>query len=153
SALLLVALVALATQVRADEHVVLHEYVPNLDGDEGALVVAEGDAQPAAIVANGEVITPPRGGPLRGDERAMSPDASRGDPHEPGRRAETFRPDRITELESTLSYFEVFTPAIAPYKRVSALDAVRLDADGRTSVLYVAERPRVQLPALGVGAD
>lgn len=153
SPVLLCAL-ALAVSARADEHVVPHEYVPHLGSDEGALVVSQGHAEPDAIVAGGEVVTPPAGGSLRPEERPMTSDPGAGRRHDdPGRRSPTFRPDRITELESTLSYYEVFTPAIAPYKRVSALDGVALADDGRTPVLVVAHpTPRSRVPAEGTGA-
>ncbi len=71
-----------------------------------------------------------------------------GDP--PGRRSPAFRPDRVTELEGTLGYYEVFTPAIAPFKRVSALDGVAL-LDG-VPVLGVAEPRRTSVPVEGLAA-
>jgi len=43
---------------------------------------------------------------------------------EPGRRSPAFRPDRITKLEGDVGYYSVFTPSIAPFKRVGALDGV-----------------------------
>jgi transglutaminase-like putative cysteine protease len=75
------------------------------------------------------------------------PAAQRG-AQEPGRRALGFRPDRVTELAGTLGYFEVFTPAVAPFKRVSALDAVTLD--GATPVLTVGDPTRRALPIEGL---
>lgn len=77
------------------------------------------------------------------------PAAQRG-AQEPGRRALGFRPDRVTELAGTLGYFEVFTPAIAPFKRVSALDAVALD--GVMPVLTVGDAARRPLPVEGLDA-
>jgi transglutaminase-like putative cysteine protease len=73
-----------------------------------------------------------------------------GGRQEPGRRVTGFRPDRVTDLEGTLGYFEVFTPAITPFKRVSALDAVGLD--GTTPVLGVGDPVRKPVPVEGLDA-
>lgn len=96
----------------------------------------------APVLAGGNAVAPPRGGPLRKDEeRPML--AGQGESqaeHQAGRHSPAFRPDRITELEGTLGYFEVFTPGITPFKRVSALDGVAL-ADG-VPVLGVVDPSR-----------
>jgi hypothetical protein len=70
---------------------------------------------------------------------------------QPGRRSTGFRPDRVTELEGTLGYYEVFTPAITPFKRVTALDAVALD--GPTPVLLVSDASRKPVPVEGLTAQ
>jgi len=54
------------------------------------------------------------------------------------------------ELEGTLGYFEVFTPGITPFKRVSALDGVAL-ADG-VPVLGVVDAARVPVAIEGLSA-
>ncbi len=126
-----------ALVARADGPI-LHEYVPGV-ADEGMSLVSSGGEEPAALVYHGEVIEPPSGGALRGDERAMH--AAPGDgaaTEEPGRRSPVFRPDRVTSLEGEIRYFEVFTPTITPFKRVTALDGVTLD--GNTPVLSLADR-------------
>ena len=109
-------------------------------------------AQQAPVLSGGAAIEPPRGGPLRKDEeRPML--AGQGEAttsHQPGRRSPAFRPDRITELEGTLGYFEVFTPGITPFKRVSALDGVAL-ADG-VPVLGVVDSARQPVPVEGLSA-
>jgi hypothetical protein len=109
-------------------------------------------AKQAPVLAGGSTVEPPRGGPLRKDEeRPML--AGQGEPttsHQPGRRSPAFRPDRITELEGTLGYFEVFTPGITPFKRVSALDGVAL-ADG-VPVLGVVDPARAPVPVEGLAA-
>ncbi len=131
----------------------LHEYVPDVREDEAMLLTA-GSAEPAGIVYDGEVIPAPRDGALRRDERPMT--AVPGDgasSEEPGRRSPTFRPDRITALEGTLGYYTVFTPTIAPFKRVTALDAVVLaEEDGRTPVLAVSDLETVPVPVVGATA-
>lgn len=145
--------VSAAIAVQADDHI-LHEFVPSPNEDEGTMLVAQGGAEPAAIVVGGEVIPPPADGALAPDERPMQ--AQPGDgarAEQPGRRSPTFRPDRITDLEATLHYFEVFSPAIAPYKRVTSLDTVTLADDGRTPVLAIARSaPRTAVPIEGASA-
>jgi hypothetical protein len=124
-----------------------HTFIPAFSPKE---LAAFGVTAPSSIVNDGSQLTRPPGGPLRaGEEKAMlaGPAAQRG-VQEPGRRALGFRPDRVTELEGTLGYFEVFTPAIAPFKRVSALDAVVLD--GVTPVLTVADPARRPLAIEGL---
>jgi len=139
--------------VRADDRI-LHEFVADASEDEGSQLVAQDGVEPAAIVVDGEVVPPPASRELGADERPMRAQPGQGAGREqPGRRATTFRPDRITDFESTLHYFEVFTPAIAPYKRVSALDATTLSPDGKTPVLGVARtQPRVAVPIEGAAA-
>lgn len=127
-----------------------HTFIPAFSPKE---LAAFGVATPTRIVSDGKTLERPPGGPLRtGDEKPMlaGPAAQKG-VQDPGRRALGFRPDRVTELEGTLGYFEVFTPAIAPFKRVSALDAVVLD--GATPVLTVADPARRPLPIEGLESD
>jgi len=112
---------------------VLHEYVPDVSDDElpSLVLAAGGGSEPAAIVYRGEVLPAPEDGARRPDEHAMraetGPSEGQG---RPGLRSPTFRPDRIPTVEGALGYDEVFTPAIVPFKRVSALDMVALDARG-----------------------
>jgi len=148
----LLALVVLVTDARADEDHVLHEFVPEVDGDEEAGMVLGRDAAPEAILYEGEMLSAPRGGALRSNERAMvAPEDPTGTGRDaPGRRSPTFRPDRITSLEGSLGYFTVFSPSIAPFKRVSALDAV-VRSDTGVPVLGVA-RPSEITPVPVEGA-
>ncbi|MCA9614626.1 MAG: hypothetical protein H6722_04620 [Sandaracinus sp.] len=142
-----ILLVLIATLARADD-VILHEYVPNAGDEELDAVLGPG-GEPAAIVYDDTILTAPEGGARRNDERAMS--AMPGDGsgrEEAGRRSPTFRPDRVTSLEGTLGYFEVFTPAVAPFKRVSALDAVVSFDDG-TPVLGVSSQRTDRVPVEG----
>ncbi len=150
--LAILALLVLVPDVRADEERVLHEFVPEIDGDDEAGLVLGRDATPEAILYEGELLSAPRGGSLRADERPMvaSPDGDGSGRDAPGRRSPTFRPDRITSLEGSLGYFTVFSPSIAPFKRVSALDAV-VRSDEGVPVLGVA-RPNALTPVPVEGA-
>lgn len=145
-------LLALLAASAAWAQQVLHEQVPNLDGDEGSVLVSNGSAEATAIVYRGEILRAPPAGPLSREEHAMSsqPDQEQeGDA--PGQRAPSFAPDRVTALHGAVPYFEVFQPAITPYKRVTSLDAVRLQADG-TPILVTAAAPRTQVQIEGVGS-
>lgn len=126
-----------------------HTYIKDLRPDE---LTAFAPTAKEAVTVGGTALPPPPGGPLREeDERPMlagAGDGVGGDP--PGRRSPAFRPDRITELEGTLGYYEVFTPGITPFKRVSALDAVTL-LDS-VPVLGVSDPSRVTVPVEGLAA-
>ena len=132
---------------------VLHEFVPDVEEDEALVLMAPGEAEPAAIVYDGELLSAPRDGSLRQDELPMTalPGDSRGG-EESGRRSPSWKPDRITELEGTLGYYSVFTPTIAPFKRVTALDTVVFDEDGRTPVLVVGDQETRRVPVAGATA-
>ncbi|MFT3923706.1 MAG: transglutaminase domain-containing protein [Myxococcales bacterium] len=127
-----------------------HTYIPRYDPRE---LDAFGAGLDDAVTSGGKSVLPPAGGPLReGEEKPML--AGSGDgmgAEQPGRRSVGFRPDRITELEGTLGYYEVFTPAITPFKRVTALDSVALD--GTTPVLLVSDASRVPVRIEGLGAE
>lgn len=133
---------------------VLHEYVPHVRDDEASLLLARGGDAPEAIVVDGEVVPPPPVSLEPNDEAPMSPEevAPGERTPEPGRRTTNFRPDRVTQLENHLDYYEAFSPAIAPYKRVSSLNAVTLGDDGRTPVLSVVSRRRIPVPVEGASA-
>lgn len=124
----------------AQDRPVLHEYVPDVGADEEVSLVTGDGPEPEAIVYDGEVLPAPEGGGLRDDEvpmRAVPGDSTGRE--EAGRRSPSFRPDRQTELEGTLGYFTVFSPSIAPFKRVTSLDAVALAEDGVTPYLRVRD--------------
>jgi hypothetical protein len=152
---LLVATIALASgaYARADGPVA-HEYVPDLAENEGSILVSSGGPEPEALVYDGEVIPAPEGGALRDEERAMETQGGDGARQEEvGRRSPSFRPDRVTELHGQVGYFEVFSPTIAPFKRVTALDGVGVGRDG-TPVLAIAERgPRRRVEIEGAQAS
>ncbi|MEO0321872.1 MAG: hypothetical protein AAF447_02870, partial [Myxococcota bacterium] len=147
--LLALGLLSVAAVVRADPERVLHEFVPDPDEDELSSVVQGGEGpggSPEAIVYDGEVLSRPAGGERRPDEAAMSALPGTGQGREThGRRSPTFRPDRNTSLEETLGYYAVFTPTVAPFKRVTGLDAVVRDGAG-VPVLGIADPEGVPEP-------
>jgi hypothetical protein len=123
----LLALGAVPLAAAQDDRV-LHEYIPSITPAEAEI------SQPVRIgsaAAQG------------GGETAAGSGAQLASQPAPRERAvpsaQGFRPDRQTALEGGLDYFEAFDPAIAPYKRVTAFDDVRLDADGKTPVLGVRD--------------
>ncbi len=84
----------------------------------------------------GQTVLPPAETAPSDDESAMSADTGgRAMDGVAGRQASTFRPDRITDFEGSLGYQTVFTPSIAPFKRVTVLSVVALAADQRTPIL------------------
>ena len=140
-----------AIVARADGGRVVHEFVPGLAANEGTLLVSSGGELPGAIVYRGEVLPAPEGGALGADEAPMR--AGEGDgrrTEEPGRRSPSFSPDRVTELNGRVGYFTVFTPSIAPFKRVTGLDTVVL-RDG-TPVLEIADSSRHPVEVVGAHA-
>ena len=136
---------ALAVGVRADG-IVLHEYVPGLSEGELSLILAGQDGEPMGMLYDGELVGEPTAGAARGDEKVLSALA----PAQGGASSEppTYRPDRLTGSHSATGYFEVFTPSIAPFKRVDAFDRVALDPDG-TPVLVASEAEPEPLPVIG----
>jgi hypothetical protein len=145
----------------------LHEYVPlgplRCEGgqcrrDPAGEVTATG--MPDAIQTAGGLVSRPLAPPtpLR-DEPVFEPQpltpvvAGGGSPPEvgdpPPERRDRVRMDRVTDREppGTHVYHEVFNPAVYPFKRMTALDAVTLD-----ETLVVADRRLRPLPVLGVAA-
>jgi len=124
-----------------------HTYIQGLSPSE---LLAFGGRGAETVLNGGDKVPRPAGGPLRASEEKpmLAGGAGPDNKQEPGRRAAGFRPDRVTELEGTLGYFEVFTPAITPFKRVSALDAVVLE--GVTPLLGVGDPTRKSLPVEGL---
>lgn len=124
----------------------LHEQVPNLRASEVDLVLASA-GELLAIAHGDSVITQPEGGPLRANEAPMTADAPQASTTSdaPGVRSTVYYPDRQTSLEANLPYFEVFSPSITPFKRVSAFDRVVLGADGRTPGLTTTQSRRLRV--------
>lgn len=151
SVLVVLLAVSLATLAQADGPIA-HEYVPDVREEEIPSLVTfggGGDEAPAAIVYDGQIIPAPAGGELRGDEAAMTArPGTNANQHEAGRRAPTYRPDRTTSLEGTLDYYTVFTPSIAPFKRVTSLDMVSLSHG--TPVIGVSSLDTVEVPVSGL---
>jgi hypothetical protein len=133
---------------RADERV-LHEFVPDVDPDEPLHALELGGEAPEAIEYDGEVLPAPEAGAST-EAPAMIAEPGDGRGAElPGQRSPNFAPDRQTELEGTLQYHAAFNPEIAPFKRVTALDAIVLATDGATPVLAVADSRRRNVPVEG----
>jgi transglutaminase-like putative cysteine protease len=134
AAILALALLGGGTQLRADGPV-LHEYVPEARDEEAlALVDSGGRTEPAAIVYEGEVLPAPRSGMSRAGRSPMS-----AEPPGTSGQGSAFRPDRRTEFDGQLGYETVFSPSVAPFKRVTALGRVALSDDG-TPVLRIGDR-------------
>lgn len=138
----LIALFALARHSVAVADGPSHTRIPNLNADEVA-----------ALVRAHRPIAPPLGDDASGPNMSngLASTANESEPRGPsaspaGRRMADFSPDRETSFEGNADYFEVFSPAIAPYKRVSSLDAVVMGPDGRTPVLAVASRRLAPVP-------
>lgn len=140
-ALVLVVAAALPLVAHGDSEPVLHEYVPeDPSRSTGVIGAGEEGANPAAIRVGGEVLPEPT-------------DPAAAEPGEPTygaddatvqRRHELFRPDDQTHLDSQLHYTEAFSPAIAPFKRLSAMDAVLPD-----TTLAVGRRTLEEVPVVG----
>jgi hypothetical protein len=146
----LCGILAALSWARADGPV-LHEFVADIDPDEPGLALAGNDDDPQAILHEGDVLL--ARDRARPDDEPLIAAAGDGEGAEqPGRRSPSFRPDRQTELEGTLGYQEAFNPAIAPFKRVTSLDATQLMADGITPLLVIGDPRRAAVPIEGASA-
>ena len=129
---------------RGDGDPILHEYVPE-DPSRSSNVIGAGQrgTNPVAIRAGGGVLTEPADPvtPTAGEPTYGADDAT------VQRRHETFRPDDQTHLDAQLHYTEAFNPAIAPFARLSAMDAVRSDF-----TLAVSRRSLEEVPVVGSAA-
>jgi transglutaminase-like putative cysteine protease len=126
---------------------VLHEPVPNVDPDEAVVALAQHEADPSAIVYDGEVLpAPERSGSAQSAPSMLATPGDGLGAEQPGRRSPSFKPDRMTDLEGSLEYYEAFKPSIAPFKRVTSLDATVLDRDGKTPVLTIHDPRRRPVP-------
>jgi hypothetical protein len=125
---------------------VLHEYVPNVGADEAILALSQSDGAPGAIEYGGEVLEAPEANTAELGPPMVSTPGDGQLAEQAGQRSPSFRPDRLTSLEDSLDYHDAFNPSIAPFKRVTALDATRLDADGVTPVLAISDARRRAVP-------
>jgi transglutaminase-like putative cysteine protease len=134
---------------------VLHEHVPDITPDEAVLTISSGRADPVAIEQDGEVLMAPDLEQPALDQPPMLADPGDGALGEqPGQRSPSFTPDRITDLEGQLDYYETFRPMIAPFKRVTSLDATALGPAGvRMPVLVVADTRLRQVPVEGADSQ
>jgi hypothetical protein len=109
----------------AQEERVLHQYIPNISTSEAQI------SQPLPVPGRASGSSAEADAAAEPEERAAARERA------PTPSSQGFRPDRQTSLEGGLDYYEAFDPAISPFKRMSAFDDVRLDADGKTPVLGV----------------
>lgn len=94
----------------AEQERVHHEYF-EAPSDAELTALLSPATTPESIFYDGEVVAAPRLDAPTSDGALEAP------PQRPG-----YRPDRITDHEGTLGYAPVFTPLIAPFKRVTSLD-------------------------------
>lgn len=120
---------------------VLHEYVPAIEEGEAERELGV-EGEPGSGDAEGTLEDPNEGAMVATPGDGMGAEGA-------GQRSPEFRPDRQTQLEGTLGYREVFEPAITPFKRVTALDATRIDRDGVTPVLVVSSTRRSRVAIEG----
>ncbi len=136
-----------AMGAKADSQL-LHEYIPNVRPNEADRAIsADPDAAPA-ILYNGRPIEMPPDMPVGGDKRAPLAAATndRRSQIALDQRINRFFPDRTTEFKGSLSYYDVFNPSIAPFKRTTTLGVVRLADDGKTPVLDRLDTTRRSVP-------
>jgi hypothetical protein len=127
------ALLLAATGARGDSPVV-HEYVRVRRPAAPATVGEPSEGRNPQAIRRGDRLLPAPADPPR-----PNPGEETLKPPRPGAtaldRMTSFRPDRQTGPESTLTYREVFNPSVVPFKRGQALDLVRPDG-----TLAVADR-------------
>lgn len=147
----LVALVAAGTVATvavsraAKPRPVLHEILPSPATDSEPSPVlgkAAGDANPAAIASGDKVLPSPPLDGKKSDEPVLGTRDFGAD-----RNTES-APDRSTDSDSTLHYASVFNPDVLPFKRMSALDAVRDDY-----TLFVNKRTLTPVPVVGAAGN
>lgn len=121
---------------------VLHEILPSpaADSEPSPVLGKSGaDTNPAAIASGDKVLPAPALDGKKSNEPVLGTRDFGAD-----RNTES-APDRSTDADSTLHYASVFNPDVLPFKRMSALDAVRDDY-----TLFVDRGGQVELPVGGV---
>jgi hypothetical protein len=119
----------------------LHEPIPPDPREDVALSVAlDGDLPAAINTPRGLVSAPDPARPFGTGDAPYSP-VPKGDT--PGAK---FRPDRNTQRPDALPYDDPFSPSTAPFKRLSAYDAVDADytlsvRDSHTTPLAISPSP------------
>ncbi len=142
--LLLVPVLALAAAPpaaaqRRTSGPVLHEPIPVDAREDVAMGLAlDGDLPAALSTPRGLVPAPDPARPVGAGESPYSPQARNDDG--------SFRPDRDTRRPDVLPYDDPFSPSTAPFKRLSAFDAIDADytlkvRDPGTSVLPASPVP------------
>jgi hypothetical protein len=126
-----------AGSAKADSDL-LHEYIPNVSPNEADRAISARSSDRTAVVYNGQRIEMPGVSGLSNDEPMVpmtSTPSNTTSQSEIGRRSPRFSPDRTTQFQGSLSYYDVFNPSIAPFKRMTAMGVVRLAEDGKTPEL------------------
>jgi len=114
-----VALCSVAIAARA-EGPILHEYIePNPAEDVELSATTQDGAMPAALETESGVVPAPQSG----DHKPKAEHAYGGNAT-PDSIDASFRVDRDTTRPDSVSYDEPFIPAVAPFKRLYAYDAV-----------------------------
>jgi transglutaminase-like putative cysteine protease len=174
-AILLVAVVALSVAAPAvAKGPTLHAPIPPDPREDVALNVSLEGELPAAIDTPSGLVTAPD--PRRPIGQGELPYAPTGRPEAVGDAS--FRPDRDTRRPDTLPYDDPFQPSTAPFKRLSAFDAVDASyalavrdtrmtpislhaqpaSDGSEEQFYadmvvdLSPQRRVRIPSVGPGA-
>jgi Transglutaminase-like superfamily len=116
---LLLALCSVAVVAQA-EGPILHEYIePNPAEDVELSATTQDGAMPAALETESGVVPAPQSG-----ERQPKAEHAYGGNATPDSIDASFRVDRDTTRPDSVSYDEPFIPAVAPFKRLYAYDAV-----------------------------
>lgn len=100
---------------------ILHERIPEDPREDVSLAVSLDGELPAALDTRSGLVTAPD--PTKPDDPRRSPYAP-GQSGSGGAPDATFSPDRDTKKPDMLPYDEPFRPSTAPFKRLSAYDAV-----------------------------
>ena len=143
-----------AIGAKADSQL-LHEYIPNVRPDEADRAIsADVDAAPT-IFYNGRPVEMPKDAPIASDERALPTSATDDQKSRTAlnQRISRFFPDRTTEFKGSLSYYDVFNPSIAPFKRTTAMGVVRLTEEKKIPVLERLDTTRHRVPTEDVYVD
>src|SRR5207245_6758015 len=126
-----------AARAQRSSEPVVHEFVPDTDERIAGHAVPGSPAAAAGADPSAASVMPGASGTF--DMGASSDPSDAAGPPPPPDRAPllappapfddepAFSPDRNTRLDGELTYEEVFTPSIAPFKRGVVLDRVRPD--------------------------
>jgi transglutaminase-like putative cysteine protease len=171
--LLVVAASEPAIAQRASAGPVLHERIPPDPREDVALQVSlDGDLPAAINTPHGLVAAPDPAKPVGAGDSPYTPNGRKEVPDQ------QFHPDRDTQRPDGLSYDDPFSPSTAPFKRMSAFDAIDASytlsvRDGHTvgmpvstiapvepsdelfyadMVVDLAASTKVRIPSVGPGA-
>jgi len=149
SLLNLVSLLAGLTTPASARAQQLHEYLPGVSADE-IREALQHDARDDQTRHESSLNANAMSSPSESGDAELDGPYSLESSVAPG--TESLRPDRMTSLEGSLDYDEAFDPSIAPFKRVTAFNSVRLDSDGVTPLLAVGDTKRRPVPIEGLRA-